>query len=933
MKPPFGTERFSLLKGNKGSAFVQALIAVGVVGVMLYFLSPEVIKHRQQVTKTSSIITARLAMHSMVDFTLLGIRQRWCFSTDWMPENCGSSSTATTAEMLSHPRSVERLLMKQETVSFLKTLGVPNADNVPLERFSQTINVKSFSAMHPIYKMIAELKGYKVESIFVQIERNNNGSIPMYGRELYLKVTVRLLDSSGNIIQVGSSKLQTVSQVGVYPREVGSFALLVASDLYLDRSKGVGLKKGDSYVQNFSSRTERLKYTGLVFESPVFVNGSVHLPVAPSLENDKKGQDTNYTPVVFKDKIVLGTGPIMRRGQPFMPRSAGDLSDQFWANVRQFGGFKKGVEIDGERDLGLDYLSGLVTGNTTIDPDLMNKCIDRNKRKFDLSYTANSQLVGQMIKQSGNKTQTRMALTDQNSFNPQTGEVSEPSLLRTGLFGEILKHFDIDKKEGAIARYVMNFGKMQVQGEIPDNGTVTLEPEINLTALKKEIDNKISAASSQLLIEQSKLKDINAQIDVEQAGVDDLKNAIERERQKNPVDKDKVRRLQDSLDTREDNLRRAKRELVRQKQTIDEAQNKVDALEKQKAAVIAQEGIQPKIQISIQRPVDPNDPKKNTNPSFRDLEITMENPELFLNGDGRPMDLALQLEAYDVSYYKGSSLRTWSSGQTPGNRGFLYFRNTGRGSFDISRSMTYFENGPSKGGLPDMRDIYTDYEGLCATTSSSAFGSTDWSKSFASTSQHSWSFTRKYDDAQVPPNITFDSSNAYRSPGGGGTATFRVGSIQKVCTIEASANFVTGFLNCEILDIKPRASELRIIGSIIVTKGLKIDKSAYDYGIRWSTIYHPMATYELRQAGVLKALNAPNCASIARFPVWHPHPSMTDLANLYRCNAVSLRSKADPFRWTSVDPDCGLMTGSNSTMCKNRLVHFYVIEISRESGI
>ncbi len=119
MKPSVRLVRRHFLFGNRrGSAFLQALVAVGVAGILLYFLSPSVIKHRQQVTKTASIITARLALHSMVDFTLLGIKQRWCFSEDWMPEACAGSSNPTTVEILSHPRSVERILMKNETVNF-----------------------------------------------------------------------------------------------------------------------------------------------------------------------------------------------------------------------------------------------------------------------------------------------------------------------------------------------------------------------------------------------------------------------------------------------------------------------------------------------------------------------------------------------------------------------------------------------------------------------------------------------------------------------------------------------------------------------------------------------------------------------------------------------------------------------------------------------
>ena len=94
-----------------------------------------------------------------------------------------------------------------------------------------------------------------------------------------------------------------------------------------------------------------------------------------------------------------------------------------------------------------------------------------------------------------------------------------------------------------------------------------------------------------------------------------------------------------------------------------------------------------------------------------------------------------------------------------------------------------------------------------------------------------------------------------------------------------------------------------------------------------------MATFELRQAGILKSSSGQSCDTIARFPVWHPYPSIKKVSDLYKCNALSLRAKADPFRWTSVDPDCGLVPSANGTLCKNRLVRYYVLEVARESGI
>ncbi|WP_413568333.1 hypothetical protein ACLWBD_11975 [Bdellovibrio sp. HCB117] len=917
MKPLFWLERSILKPNNKGSAFVQALVAVGVVGVMLYFLSPQVIKHRQQVTKTASIITARLALHSMMDFTLFGIKQRWCFSKDWMPEKCGDNMNG----VLAHPRSIERMLMKSETVNFLRLAGVTNPEKAPLIRFGETINLKTFSALHPVYKIVSELKGYKTEAIRIDIARDNRGVIPEYGRELYLTVKISLLDGSGKPILVGGSELTTTSKIGVYPREVGSFALLVAGDLHLDKENrsGVPEAKGDAALKQFSSRNDRLRFPGLIFESPVFVNGAVRLPAAPDLESDEKGVDTVYTPVTFKDKIILGEGPVLRRNAEFQPRSAGADSDQFWANIRQFGGFQKGVELDGARDIGLDFLSGFQTSGDTVDPSDLKKCVEYNLSKYDLKSTINSQLRGQILRNTGSKHQYRLGMTDKNRFNPQTGEVDAPNAIRG-----ILNAFNLTKKEAAVAKFTMSFGQsVVVLGEIPDNGTVTLEPKIDLSGLKDTIKRKLADAQFAKERLDQDLRDIEnalarANRDLEQAE-DNLREARDKK------DRDRVARLEDRIE----DIKRQIRELNRAKELknmdLARATEQITTYERQLAAVESKEGIQPKVHITLKYPQDPNNPNSPStgNASFRDLEVSFENEEMLLDSNGNPLPLNMRLEAYDVSYYKKYSLRPWSNN----NVGTLQFSREGtaiKGSQYLGD-----QYGQWRGELPN-ENAYKNYDIICKTPENSAFGLSDWGLSFAPNSKFSWSFTDKYEERA---DLVLDGNNSYKS-GSFSKVEFIVKSMARRCIIKNTANFVTGFFTCEKLVIEPRNSALRIIGSFIVTNGIEIDETAYNEGIRWSTIYHPMSTYELRQARVLKGVNGQDCSTIARYPVWHPYPSMLNVANLYRCNSIALRSKADPFRWTSVDPDCGLSSSTGTaTTCKNRLVHFYVLEISRESGI
>ncbi|QDK38511.1 hypothetical protein [Bdellovibrio sp. NC01] len=918
MKPLDTETSQSLVRSERGSAFIQALVAIGIVGAMIYYLSPTVIKHRQQVSKTASIITTRLALHSMLDFTLLGVKQRWCFSDSWMPENCGKSTPATTSELLSHPRSVERLLMKQETVDFLKATGYGNAAAAPIDKIAARISINSFSALHPVYKIIADLKGYKVSAFDITIERDKRALIPEYGRETYVKVTVQLLDDAGKVIEVAGSKLIATSFVGVYPREVGSFALLVAGDMRLDQATSVSPVVGDVAFKMFNSKAQAGQYPGLVFDSPVYVNGSIYLP-NPA---DKSATDSMYSPVTFNEKVIMGEGPIMRSQKEFRPSSAGGATDQFWSNISEFGGFLKGVDVDGGRDGGLDNLSGK-TAQQTVDKTLMKQCIDRTLAMTSLKQTQDSILTGVLTKKSGSNFDYRLGLTKQNQFSVQRGEAQAPYAARGALADS-----SMSANTGAIANFKLVLAPLsangwnttlEVNGDIPNNGSVTLEPKVDLSKLKDSLNKQLSNAQEDRDRLNTELNALDARIADAERDFERSRDALEAARAQSPPDKRRIADLEAEVESDRNRVERRKAEKAAKDREMDAIKANLVALQDKLSKAESDEKVQPKITISMDAP-DP----ENTNPTFKDLHIQIEHPEMLVNSMGEPLDMSLKLQAYDVSFDRRSSLRPSMFQKT---NGYLNFKYQGGDYVPFDSVSDY--SGTSKGSLP-LGDINQNLEKLCAIqglNGSTAFGGTDWGTSFTGSSRNSWAFTDAYDDRK---DIIFDNTNASRA---NGSVNFEVHSIARTCIIKSSADFVTGFLTCEKLRIESRSTPLRIIASIIVSQGVEIDDSAYKSGIRWSTIYHPQATFELRQAGVLKGQNNVDCTSINRFPVWHPSPSITDLSNLYRCNAISLRSKADPFRWTTVDPDCGAVPGVSSHLCKNRMVRFYVLEVARESGI
>ena len=99
---------------------MQALVAVTVCGMIMYSLSPWIIEFKKQSMKNSNLISSRLAVHSLLDFTLVGIKQKWCFSEAWTPERCGEG----VLQSISHPRSIDRLLLTEVSIVYLKLLGI-----------------------------------------------------------------------------------------------------------------------------------------------------------------------------------------------------------------------------------------------------------------------------------------------------------------------------------------------------------------------------------------------------------------------------------------------------------------------------------------------------------------------------------------------------------------------------------------------------------------------------------------------------------------------------------------------------------------------------------------------------------------------------------------------------------------------------------------
>jgi len=902
------------LLNKKGSAFLQAMIAIAITGIILYNLAPRIIDFKTQAHKNSNLISARLAVHSVLDYTLVGIKQKWCFSKAWTPESCGTNAT----QVSTNPRSVDRLLLTEEAVSYLQLLGVSNWATAKLEKIEHEFMVSDITTNNPVYKIFQNVD-QRVKKIKVSIAIDNNATLPKYGDEVYLRVDVSLLDSSGEVVAIGASKLTATSYVGVYPREVGSFALILANNLYLDRASLGSSSKGDSFFKNFSAKTTALVSNGVVFNSPVFVNSDIYLP------SSKESQ--SYTPVTFKEKVYIGACALKRDGMGFVPRSMGGAGNAFWSEIDQFGGFRGGIEVDGKKDLGLEYLSGSKTSSATSDSEMLKKCIANTAANSLLAATGNSDVMGDLVSSQNNDFAYLMKLTDYNKFTPQTGTLPQATSQKSGTAG--LKLYDSSYKQatnGATLRYKLSIGNLSISGVIPDGGTAVLTTESNVQPLIDLYSNSIAQNNKSLADSENQLDRVNGKIKDQENDLDQIANSIKQERAKAVPDNTKIANLERNYDWVKDSLRDNKYRRQSYQNDISNLESKNIALQNSLDNAKSMNQKKATIELGMSRVFGKPGDSSTSNGSYRNMTLDTKNPEWLIDESGNKLNFSVEIEAFDVSYENFSSNRDAVTLSRNLNRGVLEIK--WDGSNLVSSKVLRDIYGGSRGNMSSS-DMYINYDEVCKTVDYSSFATVGWENSFAEVSKHSWSFTNTYD---TRTNYIFNIDNA--STAGGRVPAFVIRSIVKECIVDSSANFVTGFLNCEKLTILKRSTPLTIIGTFIVTGDISIDDSAYFAGIRWQSIYHPESTALLRNARVLKAVDGTSCNSLPRTPLWHPRPSLLNRVNTQQCNAMALRLKADPFRWTSVDPDCGLISStSTATVCKNSLGNYFAMEVYRESGI
>ncbi|MBI3534609.1 MAG: hypothetical protein HY072_03875, partial [Deltaproteobacteria bacterium] len=239
----------------------------------------------------------------------------------------------------------------------------------------QEVNPDNMASAHPLRAIFKNIP-QKIVSIKFILDRISDPNRPTSGQEAFVKIQVLATVSS-----TLNTQISTTSFLGLYPRELNTFALILRGDILLNTDDFSSHAPNSVRFPLFASKAEAGK--GIIFLSPVFTNHSLYLP------DTKDPTDTRYNNITFGDKLVLA-GSIFQNGEIFKPATLGHPSEQYFVQQTRFRGLLRGVDLDRIPDMGGEYLWD---PNAVVDDSLMKLCILRTQIKMNLFWTQDAILV------------------------------------------------------------------------------------------------------------------------------------------------------------------------------------------------------------------------------------------------------------------------------------------------------------------------------------------------------------------------------------------------------------------------------------------------------------------------------------------------------------------------------------------------------------
>lgn len=865
-----------VVSNRRGSILVLVLGIIVISGILMSSLIQLVVVAKQQVIISKDLIRYNSVLDSLLDYGIHGIKHRWCFSSTMLEEAC----------TWTHPASAERLIMSDNTS---RSLGQVVLDNPTfpatkpyrLSNFTITVPISSITSAHPLFQAVLPAQSAVFNTITYDFVRVTNIFVPERGEETIVRIRVTL--NSSLPLFKGLTDITATSTLVAFPRRLNSFSAIIPQDLHMDLAAAAS-GVGDWNIPMFGNMSS--SGVGIVFESPVYVNRDVYIPAHST------AADPPYSPATFGQKVILGTGRVWEGGALMVPQTPGGQATRFYDQASGLGGFLKGIDIDGADDQGLNAWFGALTLPAP-DLTLANECRDNTKNKNNLENTKNSPLYfTQDPLSTATNLSIHLALGSNNQFYEQDKQStvlfrSFPTVPGNPTTGGWVTAPATTAAPTAIGYLFVAFGPTIAPAN-PAN-----PPYFHWIQARVGFNSTLSATFA----------DTNGAAPVAPPEIKITIVPTVRFGVTQPNEADLQFQLQPGQDWA--NIPSPIRVYF-------------------KAFDLGTHG------TADRRSLDPAVATLNTE-ALREANIQLA----VVPGVG----LSQQAYMVPMSAFESSTVRDYglticanSIASAPPPIPGTYAKASACSGPGTIPAPPY----PKFSDLPpDQATNYGNIEGQCSTfqsARSTSFGSAPWGTSFTDNTRFSWHFKPLTGVAAgayplpVAPTLVFDGTT---------NDSLVIRSIVGRCQITAAATRVFALLGCDELVIDNRALPLEINGTIIAAKS-NIDPAAVQAGITWRSLTDAQTAYALRN-GVAPPLVSHDfvtpCPNSLAVPEFSPIGDILNVSNSYTCSPLKLIENTDPFNWTTVDPDCGVPTGTPFVKCMRRPQKYMIKEISRVSSM
>lgn len=245
-----------LLKDQKGSLLLQAMVVVSAIALASFLFSGKVVDIIRVSGKTEKTYKEKNILSSALSYAQYLLVNRFCVDPD-------TSLAKEDCDPLMDTKSLERLLILPSTALDIQNRFKINV--IPLNTLSFEIRKQAITPSHPIYDILQTVKSDKLLIVFKSYRDTSRGKI------VNVQITASLKVEGKSDALVGHRMIELRAQ------SINQYSLMLNRNLVIGEK---GIAQGVSSL-DYGRKVNVFKDSKngkMSFHSPVFVNGDFFIP-------------------------------------------------------------------------------------------------------------------------------------------------------------------------------------------------------------------------------------------------------------------------------------------------------------------------------------------------------------------------------------------------------------------------------------------------------------------------------------------------------------------------------------------------------------------------------------------------------------------------------------------------------------------------------